>query len=147
MRGLPLPESDAGCCNSGRILIVHHRRESNPTVAESNGFFIALGSGGSKMWLLQSAVSPYPRRTAFSVKVKCRLLHPATDTDSDLPPPGITRVSLNREHYYANPNPLAVSASKNGRTSFGYSRPRRRFPSAASGHYTPTGLGRTVLSN
>lgn len=35
-----------------------------------------------------------------------------TDTDSDLPPPGITRVSLNREHYYANPNPLAVSASK-----------------------------------
>ena len=59
--------------------------------------------------------------------MKCRLLHPATDTDSDLPPPGITRVSLNREHYYANPNPLAVSASKSRGTVSGVRGPHGDF--------------------
>ena len=61
------------------------------------------------------------------------------------PPPGITRVSLNREHYYANPNPLAVSASKNERTSFGIRGPdgvfRRRLPAITA----PAGLGRIVF--
>lgn len=105
--------------------------------------FIALGALESKGGVATPGPSIRPAR--FFGKEKCRLLHPATDTDSDLPPPGITRVSLNREHYYASPNPLAVSASKNGRNSFGHSRPRRRFPSAASGHYAPTGLGRIVF--
>ena len=59
--------------------------------------------------------------------MKCRLLHPATDTDSDLPPPGITRVSLNREHYYASPNPLAVSASKSRGTVSGIRGPHGDF--------------------
>lgn len=61
------------------------------------------------------------------------------------PPPGITRVSLNREHYYTNPNPLAVSASKNGRNSFGIRGPdgvfRRRLPAITA----PAGLGRIVF--
>lgn len=54
-------------------------------------------------------------------------------------------MSLNREHYYANPNPLAVSASKNGRTSFGIRGPdgvfRRRLPAITA----PAGLGRIVF--
>ena len=43
------------------------------------------------------------------------------------PPPGITRVSLNREHYYANPNPLAVSASKSRGTVSGIRGPHGDF--------------------
>ena len=66
-------------------------------------------------------------RPASSVKRNAGYCIRRTDTDSDLPPPGITRVSLNREHYYANPNPLAVSASKSRGTVSGIRGPHGDF--------------------